>query len=367
MGYRKILLMLFVVATLIATLYSSGKAATSFEPDFSIFYHSTQDVFFHVSPYTDTKLFTDFNYPLATTLFFFPLLLFSYQCAQILFTALSLLAVVGAVYVSFRLNKKKITYAFLIIVSLVFLSFPTKFTIGMGQVNLIAYALLLWGFYYSQQKKNTASLVFLVVAVLLKPVVGLSLFVLLLEKEWKLLFLTFAGIISTIFVFPYFFHMPQSNYLFFNTLARQSLAGREVYYNQGISGFVARCVQNMRLRYVLTVLVTLALGLLGWVLLRKGNFVKKLSILLTLLVLVDPLSWQHHFVFLILPFCTVWFTIQKRKQNNLLYKVLFFASYFLVVWNFKNPNAYIAFPLSLLLSNQFYAALLLFGIEMKVL
>lgn len=356
-----------VAATYIFTIFSGVKIATTFAPDFSIFYNASLDVLHNVSPYFDTSLYTTFNYPLASTLFFMPFTLFPYQIAQSIFTFLNILSVFVIVFVSFALLQKRISLLFfLATVAIAFLSFPTKFTLGMGQTNLLAYALLLLSFLFYTRKRLVVFGICFIAAIFLKPILGATLIMFLFEKQWKLFFLTLGMSTITALSIPLLFNQPNANSIFINNIFHQSLQGREVYYNQGILGFISRLTNSLLLRFVLNIFFTIQLIVISlWS--NKNSLTKQLSLLLTLLVIIDPLSWQHHFVFLIFPFLAVFLAVQKVKTKKVLQYSIFFLSLFLVSINIKSPEAFMQFPLSFLLSHQLYGALLLFFLELKML
>ncbi len=349
------------------TLFSAIKTSATLEPDFSIFYYASRDASHGSNPYIDHTLFTQFNYPLATTLLFIPITFLSYVTAQSVFTLLSLIAIGCIVYSSFILTKKKITISYFLLAAIfVLLPFPTKFTLGMGQTNLLAYGLLLLGFVF-YKKKFLVSCILLILAVLLKPILATLFIIFLFEKEWRYFFVICIGIVVIIAITPFLFHQPQANLLFLHNLLHQSYAGREVYYNQGFLGFISRITSNLIYREMLNLFFTALLGvfLIGTFIKRKSNTVEKLFLLLTTLVILDPLSWQHHFVFLVLPFFAVIQSLQRVKNKYLTYSI-FLLSYILVSWNIKTPANFSHFPASILLSHTFYGALLLFILEFMV-
>lgn len=358
----------FFALTMTLTVIAGWKVSTTFLPDFSIFYTSAQDLVKGISPYADTSLFTAFNYPLATSFLFIPLSLLPYQWSQVVFTVANILSVFCIVYLCFVLAKKRLSVSpFLIITSFIFLSFPTKFTIGMGQTNILSYALLLTAFVFFEKKKQLVSVGFFILAVLLKPVLGLTLFVFLFEKQWKFFFAVFFSTLLCIVSVPLLFRQPFANITFFYQLTGQTLNGRETYYNQGLLGFISRLTKSIDIRKFLYTATAFPFIILFVQKIQKSKLVEKLSLAVTLLLILDPLSWQHHFVFLVLPFFTTFLAIQKIKQKKYIYYALLCISYVLLSWNIKNPAAFSRIPFSLLLSHELYGALLLFFLQVKMM
>lgn len=357
----------FFLAVFSYTFYSAIRISITFAPDFSIFYHSARDLLHHISPYTDRHLFTAFNYPIVTALLFIPISVLPYVASQTIFIFLSVASVFGIVYLCFLCTRTRLVLPFfLLAVALVFLSFPTKFTLGMGQTNLIGYFLLLLGFYFSLKKRDALAILTLCIAIFLKPVLALILIVLLFERRWKTFFWTIAVTGFVCISIPYLFHQPNANASFLNQLSHQSLLGREVYYNQGFLGFISRFTPNLQARFFINLVGSAILFLTTLWKMIGQKFVQRISLLCTFLVIVDPLSWQHHFIFLILPFFLTYLSLRRMKNKNVLTIVLL-VSYTLVSWNIRQPDMLSHFPLSLSLSNQFYGAFILYLLGQYVL
>ena len=185
--YSSFLIYFFGFIVLIYSLISIYRIITGFTPDYSIFYNSTKDLLLKHNPYTDKKLFTVYNYPPVTNILFFPFVYLPYFYSQLLFTLINYLSIFSIVYYSFKILsfRFKIKY-FVLTTSLYFIIFPVKFTLGMGQVNLIAYSFLLYGFYMYQKSKNLTSSLMLFLAILLKPVLVVTLIVFVIKKKWQI-------------------------------------------------------------------------------------------------------------------------------------------------------------------------------------
>lgn len=106
------------------------------------------------------------------------------------------------------------------------------------------------------------------------------------------------------------------------------------------------------------------LGLIYYSLSKKINENVLFSLFLTVLLLIDGLSWQHHFVWLIFPYIVVYQYLKKDKK--VWHWLITLLSYLFVSWNFKNPQIFNTFPQSLVLSNTFYANLLLLLALIKI-
>lgn len=86
----------------------------------------------------------------------------------------------------------------------------------------------------------------------------------------------------------------------------------------------------------------------------------EIGAIITLSVLINNFSWQHHFVFLFLPFLITVYTIhtakQKQKSKTKLFTLLC-ISYLLIANNLPNP---LIVP-AILRSHVFYGGVLLWG------
>ena len=333
-------------------------------PDFSVYYNAAIVMLEGNSVYGGHSLFTLFAYPLVSTIPFLLFTLFPYQTAQIVFLGLNGVSLIGISLVIPLLCAQKRSIIFSIcIFSLSYLSFPTKFTFGMGQVNLIAYTILLFSFFFFLRKKHFLTALLFTVACICKPILGFSLLFFIINKQWKILLYS-LGLLGFWFWIPLLFDKNALiDYLYYFQHVIPEISrpvGREIYYNQGISAFVFRLTTNQFARLLLSYLATICVFAYGLVtsFQQKKNLMYQFSLLLTMIPILDPMSWQHHFIFLILPFSYAAYVFYKYKQYKHL--TILFIAYLLVSFNIKTPQLFQHFPFNLLLSNTFYGALLLF-------
>lgn len=349
--------------TLLTTLHvllSLTHILSTFTPDFSVYYTASKNIYNHHNPYTDTHVYTGFGYPLMTAFFFMPFLLFPQNIAQNIFTLLSFISFLSSVTICLFIMEERNGKIWLLAYIVSFLSFPTKFTLGMGQVNFIAYVLLLLGFLYYLRKQPNLTIFFFTVAILLKPIFISILLFLLFQKSWRTLslviFFLFLITLCTFFLYPNYLRY----YLFsiIPTLLKPS--GREIYYNQGTMGFIARLTPDSFLRELLSIGIEITLFVA--LIMKKvyGRVGKRhlFALILTAMVLTDSLSWQHHFVFLLFPFI---FLFTQVKKSHIQWRVfLFVTSLFFVGTNIKDPAAHSHFPSNIILSHVFYGGFILF-------
>lgn len=358
--WKTILFLLFIFASS-WTIYSVYRIITSIAPDFSVFYLTAKDLFSGNNPYQNSKIFTGLGYPPNTLLFYLPFIFFSQKLAQTLFTLISLSSIIAAVYISLKLAKNKFNLLhFILFLSLTLLSFPTKFTLGMGQNNAVALLLLLLSFHYHRKNNYLFSGIILGLAIALKSIFGFFFLFYILKKRWKILAYASSTILATIIITISISDANLYQYWITKVIPPLlNLKGREIYYNQGILGFISRFSDNLFIRRYLSLLVSLVtLTITTIFAMRKKNEAAQFSLFLITLVLIDTLSWQHHFIWLIFPYILISNFILKSKHIRLY--ILILTSYFLVSWNIKEPNTFSTFPSSLILSNTFFGTVLLF-------
>jgi len=91
----------------------------------------------------------------------------------------------------------------------------------------------------------------------------------------------------------------------------------------------------------------------------------ELSLFIITLLLIDTLSWQHHFVWLMFPIIILGYYVARSRKVCLGLLIIF--SYLLISWNFKNPSLFSQFPESLVLSHTFYGTFMLYLLNVLLL
>ncbi|HEV2340030.1 MAG TPA: glycosyltransferase family 87 protein [Patescibacteria group bacterium] len=354
-------LYLFYAIVFLSFGYSLYKITTTYAPDFSVYYQAGWNIVHAKSLYIGFHAFTAYNYPPITSLIFIPFSFLPYTLAQGIFVLISAISLVLSVLLCLKILKQNISFfSLLLIVSLSFLSFPTKFTLGMGQSNLLAYFFLLFSLLFYTKKKMLLVSVFFAIACFLKPILILFVFFFLLEKQWKILFSVFLIFLFCLLLQIAFFPKSFSDSVYYVTTVLPKLMdwhGRGVYYNQGIVGFVFRTFGENQLNLFLSDIMSVAILLISLIKAATKHVLGRAALLLATIPLIDSLSWQHHFVFLLFPFCYSFFTVYQFRNWKVL--ALLILSYLLVSINIKNPGALQIFPINFLLSHTFYGAFLL--------
>ena len=356
----KVFLYIFFICTFILLLKSMF--LTSY-PDFRNYYFNPQMAFKGLNPYIGGKnLYTATTYPPFSFILFSPFSIMNFEFAGKLITILSISLLIASLVFIFKTGEMKIkSYVFLLVSGLVFLYFPVKFTLGMGQINIFVLFFLTLFLYFLKLKKILLSGFFLALSFLTKLFPILVFPYLLYKRKYKLL--AFSIFVILIVSGLSFILIPKEiNFFFYQKILPSLLSSwHSDYYNQSISGFLSRSISNSQARsilrdiFVLFVIVSSVL-ILAKSKLKNMNFEAGYLVIITLLI--DGFSWQHHFTWLILPFIFTLFLLIKTKQSKFPYALLF-ISYFLTAINFRSPSSLHV----LLQSHVFFGALLLWILD----
>lgn len=357
----KLIIVLFTIISIIS-LVSLARTTVllwnSYLPDFRINYESSQRLLKHENPYDNKTLFSQVNYPPITLFVLSPLTFLSPSTASQVWLVFSILCLFGTVFILNKITQVSLLTNSIIILATSF-SFPFKFTLGMGQINLVTVLFLaLFIFYFS--RKVMLSGFFVSVAILVKIFPAILFLPLLAQKKVRVVAVTFfflclvEGI--SIIIFGY------ERNLYYITQVLIPIFQRsfgEVYYNQSITGVVARLHLPTFIALILRLLI---LGFtVFWIKKRNYAIMSLVALSITTAILIGSYSWQHYFVFLIIPF----FSLLSKKQEIRVYFTLIVA-YILIAINIKNPE-YFATSIvgNIVLSHGFLGAFIMWLLLIK--
>lgn len=340
----------------IATLYILLKVLfLGTYPDFNAYYYGTLNN-------------NILNYPPFVTIFFSLFSLVPIAVASKAWVILSIISLFLSLYLCFKLfNIKFQSSTALVLSSLAFIYFPVKFTLGMGQLNLFVLIFVVLTFYYYVKGKDSYSGIFLGISLMLKLFPVLLLIYFLLQRECRIFIyslITFVGL----GVISYIFIKPEINNYYWQHLLSVLSSVPVDYYNQGLSGFLARQFDNLLLRNILRIIISIFLIISSfWVIIKNKseNILEKMlgfGLVVSTNVLVNGYAWQHHFVWLVLPFLVTFFYIKGKKLGT-RYFILLGVSYLLTSTNLRDFSS---FP-SLVQSHVFFGASLLWIINVYLL
>lgn len=358
---------LLLVIGIASLLRSVSILWDSYLPDFSVFYQSVLHLHQGGNPYTNNQLFTQINYPPVTLLLLTPISFFDFELAQKLWLLFS----VGSLALSLLLlsNVFRVSsFITILIFTASVVSFPFKFTLGMGQINIIILLCISLFFYSVTHGKKVQGGFFLALASLLKIFPAIIILSQLKKKDTKLvlsfLIFTLLYICLSLLFFGYEIHAYYIQKILLS-LFSEPVGG--VYYNQSITGFLSRLHIPMIL---LTPIRLLLLGITVVSLLkRKDNFLYISILLITTVFLLNSFTWQHHLILLVLPY----YFLLSYKNASSLKIIMLCITYILLAINIKNPEFFSQTLLgNIMLSHGFFGTFLLwlmlvsYGIKNKI-
>ncbi len=353
----------FALLVFVHALISLSKISTTLAPDFSVFYEAARGLITQKNIYT-LPMYTGFGYPPFTLLPFIPLLIFPYKVAQVIWVVLSFTLFLYAISLSGQVIGKKATLlAYCLIFSFAFLAFPTKFTLGMGQVNIVALTFFLGSILANQKKLTVKSGILLGLTLIIKPHLFLFMPIYLLAKKWKQVGIASLIVLLGVCITGVFFGWGLYEFYFRVTVPPlMAFAGRELYYNQSLGSFFSRLLP-ISTAALFTSAISLILVITAyWVMWkRKMSLATSVLFFTPIFLLVEPLSWQHHYVFLLPVFV---YLFDRHKKDSVRLGILV-ISFLLIAANIKYPEIVTGFPLSeLLRSHVFIGNVLLLGLSL---
>lgn len=331
-------------------------------PDFaSYFYQSGIDLRNNVNPYI--KGVNPIGYPPPALLLFKSFSYFPLSTAQLLWSFLSIASLVLAIVLLSRNFKETLLFS-----SLAFLSFPVKFTLGMGQINHIILLFIVLNLIFWLKGKEFLSGVFLGLALLFKPIFPLLLlFFFGLRKWWLLLATSVTVVIGWLISFLFL-----GNYLikdFFSYGMPKGFFGfgNNFYYNQSLQAMLTRLLgtsQAVLVIYILLIALVLIFSFKKSIS-KKESLKISYCLILTASMLVNGITWQHHFIFLIPPMIITAHLCLKNKRDwrSGAYLVII---YMLLSFNIKNPYPLMSSFGGILLSHGTIGVILLWLFILKL-
>lgn len=325
-----------------------------------------------------------FNYPPSALLVLLPLKLFPLKAAQIILVILSFLAFWSTFWVILKMSRTKISLPhFLILLAFFNQTFPVKFTLVLGQINLIvlglAYGALYFYFKLKRQKKLNRiyqffSIILFSFASSLKifPLFTLPLFLIpkavpISSGRFRAGLKDFGFVFSVLTIFLTLNILPSFNLFkqyYFQIVPNLSRAvGIPNFYDQSLLAFLLRLNLPIFWAKILTLVILFAL--FWWILAKfyrhRGVSLISLddrpllfsfSFIFALFSIGNLFSWQHHLVFAYPLVFIVYLKTLERQKNlkaKLFYNFLFLFLWLVFVFHFKTET-------SPYLSNPFIAS-----------
>ncbi len=363
----RLLIPIIFLASLLQVVFGVGKVLLERDLiDFSVYYQYSKLFLAGGNPYTlspQTRI--PLNYPPSSLLSFIPFTIFTQRDAQMIFTILSLIALLvscNALLSYFGFSRP----ARLILLSLALQNFPTKFTLVLGQVNMVILFFIIFSFIWEQKKRYKLSGIALGLATMIKPIT-LPLFIYFLIrkkitviKNGLSLLLISNGVMLLIFPYLGSYFWERIPYLIGQTATSVNL------YDQSLRAFLIRVGLPGYALSIIAVLILYFAAIFNY-LRRKNqsdalNSLTFFSLILAITTIGSSFTWQHHLVFLIPGFFAE--TLYFLKSKSALRGILLATSFVLVSYHFPD----IAHPPTtnpFLISHSLMGSLLLIGLLLK--
>lgn len=327
--------------------------------DYTYYYLALHSYLNGVNPYL-IKVFP-FPYPPAALFLLLPFMVFPMFVSSKIFVICSFLLLIISLSILFRLFKIPIySLQSLVLIILVLNYFPLKYSLAGGQINtfvLLCVVFFVKGFSGKQYRLAGAALA---VAIALKLFLLFVIPYLFIIKKYSILksfFISFLVIsIFILLIIP-----TPIIASFFNTILPELIhtGGGNYYFDQSLSAFIARSFNLTYASQIAKPLAIIILLITYYVLwkLRDKNKIELLgiSILLNLNIILSNFAWQHHFIWMLIPYLICFIYIRDNHLPIKLYFVLI-LSYVLTTINIPNPRL----VLPILQSHVFYGAVILY-------
>ncbi|WP_434444965.1 glycosyltransferase 87 family protein [Lentzea sp. E54] len=243
---------------------------------------------------------------------------------------------------------------------------PVWRTVGLGQVNVLLMALVLVDVLALRGSRFSGVLVGVAAAVKLTPLVFVAhLFVTGRSRDAVRALAVFAGLGVTGLVL-----LPGDTVRYWTStmLGANKASGNAWWGNQSLSGLVHRVTEGSSVLLVLLVLVCLGVAAyLARTLHRRGDAVGAVLVTAFAGVLVSPISWTHHWVW-VAPLCAV--LLARRQLGSAAAVAVLYAGWVFALVPRGEGQEQLWTPLESLAGNAYvlaaFSALVLLGVRLAV-
>lgn len=322
--------------------------------DFSIYLSATRLFVLGNSPYqalADQHNLT-FLYPPVALLFIAPFTLTSPDLAAIVFTFLSALSGILALWLTRYLiasEQRPSGFIWLGIMAFAIQTFPFKFTLGLGQINLFVLLLLVISLLLIKHSKDYLGAFVLALIANIK-LLSIGFIPLLFLRKKYLVLTIFLGLGLGLLILT-----PKTSYEYFR-LVLPNIAKTETLnpsaYDQSLAALLFRIgITDQLLSFIKVFLI----GALYWLILRKTKRLPLYTQLLFLVPLVTfsaHTTWQHHLVYLY-----PWILVTVKS-----WKMLFLSWLILIIHPSHSLELFKIIPVSMSYQTIYLMSLYIFSI-----
>ena len=319
--------------------------------------------------YYDTTI--AMKYPMTAMILLAPIGWLPYVIAEKLWTIISVFSLGLGLWLLSKLLPEMTKRQWLYFGAVIILAFPYKFTLGMGQINLM----ILVGFiasiyaYYHDQEVWAGILIALTAWLKITPLVLLLFF----WRKGKYKTIMAAGITYLLgwMIAGQIWGWELVRQFFIEVIPSLSTIGNDVYYNQALTGVIARVGINGWVGAVLnygTLIIMLGVSYFSIpkTKVSASQEIIGFGLLIISMLMGAGLAWQHYFVWLIIPF--VGLVARIRETNKISTWIIsgIVMAYLLVSLNIKNPSLYTGWS-TIFLSHVTFGSLLLWYLSLKII
>ncbi|HLE49230.1 MAG TPA: glycosyltransferase family 87 protein [Patescibacteria group bacterium] len=286
--------------------------------DFDTYFRLTNDIKLGVNPYT-VNYMTSLGPP-SVYIFFYPFSFLPLTIARSVFSIINIsFGILTLVILSSKLFPKNRLLAFLIMFMVFFSSFPIRFSIEIGQPNLVIGCLLALLICYPKNK-------YLNIILSLATIIKTNYLIALVSFVKSNIKLVFKTVITSVFLIVILFPVVKPSFYSYyirniqnNLLPKISKSESTDYYNQSIPARlnVLGVGEFSTSIYIILFLVIIFL------IYKSGNVL--LGILAS--IILSPIAWQHYFAALFPVFVVVFKKVGKSIAGR-----IFLISAYLFWW-----------------------------------
>lgn len=367
---QKIVVSLVVFLVGMYGIFTVGRILTQFHLfDFAIYYQAVMDLKQGVSMYLDPRI--AMKYPMSGMLVLYPIGWLPYIVAEKLWTLWSLTCLGLSLWWMGKLMPKLNYLDWLLIGCGVILAFPYKFTLGMGQINLQILALLTGALYFYRHGREGVAGTMLAVAAWIKITPLVLLLYFWRKRAYKTIITAIGVYILGWILAGAWWGTDLVVYFWREVVPSISMTGNFVYYNQALTGFLARAgvidgVAQIANYIILGVMLFVSYWITPVKLMNTESELVAYGLFVASMLMGAGLAWQHYFVWTIFLFVGIWASI-KRSGKLVSYMSLgLLVIYGLVAMNIKNPQAIPPYA-QVILSHMTFGTMLLWGIGVNLL
>lgn len=336
--------------------------ATSQLQDFRLYYLGAQSVLLGKNPYEEVQ---GVIYPPISLALLTPFASLPIELAEDVWTLFSLIALLTSIVLLLKISMTYTIGNFFIVAGLALLSFPVKFNLGMGQINLILLMLTCLSFYWYRKRLPVLAGSALAVAAALKltPLVLILFF--LKKRQWKIVISCLVGFILLNCLGLMLLGSTTTFDYWQKIFPAIPTVGNAIYYNQAFTGWLARAEVADQLARIINYVVFGGMLAMSWFTTRKesqpvGVELSELGLFMISVLVGTGLAWQHHYVALLIPLVALSLAVNNLKHSKYRYLIAIGASYLLVAANLKQPYLVQGLWQQLVLSHVLIGAIILF-------